>query len=165
MVGRRFRARNRRCDCVKMFVRAIEERDLNQLPEMCREHAAFERREISAPEASLLHSAFFDPPARLHGWVAHDGHGLLGYATATIDFSTWRARAFMHLDCLYVRERARGRNVGSALLVAVCERARDVGIDELQWQTPDWNLDAQRFYRRHGAMPSDKVRFILSLHS
>ena len=38
-----------------------------------------------------------------------------------------------------------------------------VGIDEIQWQTPEWNADAARFYRRLGATETVKRRFALEL--
>ena len=99
----------------------------------------------------------------LFGWVAESEHSLSGYATATIDFSTWRAAPFMHLDCLFVRGAHRGQGVGRRLMQAVIEKARVRGIQELQWQTPDWNTDADRFYRRIGAIARAKLRYSLQL--
>jgi GNAT superfamily N-acetyltransferase len=70
----------------------------------------------------------------------------------------------MHLDCLFVREPARGRGVGAALLHAVFAIATAQEIAELQWQTPDWNEPAIRFYRRLGAQGKAKLRFTLQLN-
>lgn len=102
-------------------------------------------------------------PPRLHGWFARADGQVLGYATASCEFSTWAARDYLHMDCLYVRESARNRGVGADLLQAVVDRARRLGLAELQWQTPDWNVDAIRFYRRHGAVAKGKQRFVLAL--
>jgi hypothetical protein len=49
------------------------------------------------------------------------------------------------------------------LLAAVIVAARDAGCVQVQWQTPDWNVDAARFYRRAGAVERAKRRFVLSL--
>jgi GNAT superfamily N-acetyltransferase len=145
-------------------IRAVEPRDLPQFVLLCREHASFERGDARDLEADRLHAALFSRPARLHAWVACDREGpLIGYATATIDYSTWRAREFMHLDCLFVRESLRGLGVGHELLRAVCESASKLGIDEVQWQTPQWNTRAQRFYERVGAVGLPKMRFTLGL--
>ena len=105
-----------------------------------------------------------NPSPRLYGWVAVNEQGrLIGYATATIDYSTWMSREFMHLDCLFVSERMRSRGVGARLLASVCEHARKIGIAELQWQTPQWNVKAQRFYERIGGRPAPKMRFTLDV--
>lgn len=131
---------------------------------LCRAHAVFERAEIDPPAADRLSRALFTTPAQLLAWIATDeADRPIGYATATIDYSTWRAREFMHLDCLFVDAAARGGGIGRALIDAVCDTAREAGIDEVQWQTPDWNVAAQRFYMRLGADGRAKTRFTLRL--
>jgi hypothetical protein len=37
------------------------------------------------------------------------------------------------------------------------------GCATVQWQTPAWNEDAARFYRRLGAVELDKRRYVLDL--
>jgi hypothetical protein len=49
----------------------------------------------------------------------------------------------------------------TALLNAVRAHAAVSGIPEIQWQTPDWNEDAARFYLPTGAAMLPKARFIL----
>ena len=78
-----------------------------------------------------------------------------------MDFSTWTGRRFLHLDCLFVRQDCRGSGIGAALLYAVRAYAAARSLSEVQWQTPDWNEDAARFYRRQGASMLRKSRFVL----
>lgn len=147
-----------------MNVRPIESSDLPDFIELCQAHAAFERSSECTPDAQRLRLALFSTPARLYAWVAIDAHSrLVGYATATLDYSTWSSCEFMHLDCLFVRDSHRGRNIGQQLLSAVREHARALGLRQMQWQTPDWNTDAQRFYERLNAIPKAKVRYVLEL--
>jgi len=145
-------------------VRRVSRQDLAALVVMCGEHARYERATlVAAGMAERLARALFAPSPRLHAWVA-EAHGeLLGYATATVEFSTWQAREFLHMDCLFVREGRRGDGVGVSLLAAVIAAARHTGCAEIQWQTPDWNADAARFYRRAGASEKPKRRFFLQL--
>jgi GNAT superfamily N-acetyltransferase len=49
------------------------------------------------------------------------------------------------------------------LLAAVADLARRSGCAQIQWQTPEWNEDAARFYRRAGAVEKPKRRFFLAL--
>ncbi len=125
-----------------------------------RAHAEFER---GTAEISLqrLASALASTPARLTAWLAVDAGEAIGYATATVDFSTWSGRSYLHLDCLFVRADRRGKGVGKCLLKAVRGHARCERLPEIQWQTPAWNDDSIRFYVREGAVPSEKVRFSL----
>jgi GNAT superfamily N-acetyltransferase len=87
----------------------------------------------------------------------------VGYASWSLEASTWQAAEYAHLDCLYLREATRGRGAGRLLMGAVEAEARSAGAGELQWQTPAWNEGAIRFYRRTGARDDAKARFTLPL--
>jgi GNAT superfamily N-acetyltransferase len=142
-------------------VRPVRRDDLDALVVLCAEHAAYERAAFNAEGLCVrLEQAFFAEPARLLGWIA-EAREPVGYLTATRDFSTWRARKFLHMDCLYVREGHRGAGVGLRLFAALRAHACAAGIDEIQWQTPHWNRDAARFYRRLGAVEATKLRYRL----
>jgi GNAT superfamily N-acetyltransferase len=150
------------CATSRITIRQIEAADLEQLIGLCAEHAAFERAKYERNgKIEKLRVAFDRTHPMLCGWIAECGGGFVGYATATIDFSTWNAEAFMHLDCLYVRDAHRGHGIGRRLMQAALEEARRRGIREMQWQTPDWNTDADRFYIRLGAAARRKLRYSL----
>jgi GNAT superfamily N-acetyltransferase len=143
-------------------IRDIREDDIEALISICREHALYERSKYEVDgKAAQLRCALFAPEPRLHAWVAEAGGELIGYATATIDFSTWSAQTFLYMDCLFVRDGWRNAGVGVALLNRVAAHACEMKIDEIQWQTPDWNMDASRFYRRCGATEILKRRFYM----
>lgn len=126
-------------------------------------HALFERSAATCTEESLR-SALAEPGAVLFAWLALDEGGrAIGYATATRDFSTWSGKPFLHLDCLYLTETARGAGVGSLLLDTVKLFANRQGLDEVQWQTPDWNVAAERFYLKQGACVTTKQRFRIAV--
>lgn len=144
-------------------VRRVRRGDLGALVAMCGEHARYEKSPYApAGKAEALSRALFPVSPRVHAWVAEAAGELIGYATATLEFSTWQAREFLHMDCLFVRAGQRGGGVGAALLGAVGDFARDAECVEIQWQTPDWNVDAARFYCRFGAVEKAKRRFFLS---
>lgn len=126
-------------------------------------HARFERAEATCT-ADALKSALAEPSTHLFAWLAVDETGrAIGYATATCDFSTWTGKPFLHLDCLFISETARGAGVGTRLLDAVRMFAVRLGIAELQWQTPEWNAPAERFYKMLGATVTTKRRFRLGV--
>lgn len=133
--------------------------DLAILVELCAEHAVFERTQLNREGMQeRLEQAIFEHPARLHCWVAECSGVTVGYATATVDFSTWDAMPFTHLDCLYLQASARGKGLGRLLLGEVIEFAKTLNCRKLQWQTPVWNQPAIRFYEREGAVAHQKCR-------
>lgn len=132
--------------------------DCDELTELIRAHAEYEKSVATVTVARLgwllSHNR---PPATL--LVAEGCEGLIGYAALTFDFSVWRGCRWAHMDCLFVRADKRSSGVGKRLLEAVVEKAREAGADQLEWQTPDWNENAARFYKREGAIESAKRRF------
>lgn len=146
------------------LVRRARKGDLNELVSLCAEHAEYERAYYDpVGKAERLEQTLFVRSPRIHAWVATNSDVLVGYATAAAEFSTWTTRDYLHMDCLFVRDGQRGAGVGAALLQAVLCFAREHGYPEVQWQTPAWNLDAARFYRRNGALDSGKLRFAIDL--
>jgi len=145
-------------------IRCARPADAVALVQLCAEHARFERtRYEPAGKAVALRALLSGKVPRLRAWLATGPEGLVGYATASEELSTWRAAPFLHLDCLYVRPGHRNGGIGAALLRSVIRHALDSGLRQLQWQTPAWNTDAQRFYRRHGASGLGKARFQLDV--
>jgi GNAT superfamily N-acetyltransferase len=146
-------------------VRRIRADEVEALIPLCIEHAKFERAtEIdTAGLADRLTTRIFAKHSPLLTWIAHIDGLIVGYATATAEFATWTARDYWHLDCLYVVAHMRGHGIGQRLIQAVCKEAMEQNIGALQWQTPDWNVDAQRFYARLGASMQLKARFTLQI--
>lgn len=126
------------------------------------EHADYERSS-ARPDVHALAAALDAASPRLRVWIAEAGGYLVGYAAVTEDFSTWRAQAFLHLDCLFVRAAHRGCGIGAELFRQVRSHAHERGIAALEWQTPSWNADAIRFYERMGGAHALKARFTLNL--
>jgi GNAT superfamily N-acetyltransferase len=142
-------------------VRAAAPADVAGIVRLCAEHARFERAEHDGSGlGERLGEVLFGPRPPLMAWVVEgEGSRLLGYASATLDLSTWSGRSYLHLDCLYLDAALRGQGYGRRLMSAVMEEARRRGCREVQWQTPSWNMEAIGFYERLGARGAAKVRF------
>ncbi|MEH0474497.1 GNAT family N-acetyltransferase [Streptomyces sp. B21-097] len=143
-------------------VRHAERSDLPRVAELAAQHARFERAEPPVPDlAERLAVLLFDVPTPLLGClVAELPEGeVVGYATCSPALSTWEGREYLHMDCLFLAPDHRGHGLGALLMDAVADRARGLGLSEVQWQTPVWNEGAIRFYARRGALGADKRRF------
>jgi GNAT superfamily N-acetyltransferase len=144
----------------EVLIRPLRRDEIGSLVTLCGEHAAYERADFAQDGKSehLEHAIFANPP-RLWCLVAEIDGLIVGYATCTKDFSTWRAREYLHLDCLYLVPEYRGLRIGGRLMKAIGRHAVSLGCTTVEWQTPPWNANAIRFYGRLGAARSDKVRF------
>jgi GNAT superfamily N-acetyltransferase len=137
-------------------------KDAERLLSLIREHAVYERAAATINEAQL-NDILENDCAPINIIVAEVNDILVGFAAITLDFSLWRAHLWGHLDCLFINDGYRGRGIGQQLLQYAASLASQKGADQLEWQTPEWNSDAVRFYRRQGVVDAVKVRFSLKL--
>jgi len=146
------------------IIRGALRQDIHGLVALCAEHASFERAAYDTTDKAVrLSQALFAEVPRLHAWVAVVDENLVGYATAAPEYSTWSGAEYLHMDCLYVQSERRGAGIGAALMASVLQLARERGYLEIQWQTPSWNVEACRFYRRQGGIAHEKWRFVLRI--
>jgi len=150
----------------KLTIRVATVDDLDLVTELCAAHAAFEQVQYDpSGQKDRLALAITGYTPRLTIFLAETECAVVGYASATLEYSTWTAAEFLHMDCLYVDENLHGQGIGRDLFTAVRNFAIELGASEIQWQTPDWNAAAIGFYRSLGAKDRNKFRFSFSTSS
>lgn len=144
----------------KPLIRVAQPGDVDDVVRLCAKHAAYEQAQFS-PEgkADSLRSAVFGSVPRLWCFVAEADSSIVGYATCTRDFSTWRAADYLYMDCLFIDPGYRNFGLGTEMMGVIAQSAGALGCATLEWQTPAWNANAARFYTRLGACASGKLRF------
>lgn len=145
-------------------IRNCERSDLPQLIVLCQKHAEFEKADFS-PEgkAEALEKAIFAENPKLYCLVVAIKEAIVGYVSYTFDYSTWDAADFMYMDCLFLEEQARSFGIGEVLIEKLQQIGKEKNCTNIQWQTPQFNQRAIKFYHRIGAKGKDKVRFTLNL--
>lgn len=147
-----------------IHVRPIRADDLNGLLELSREHAAYEKAELfENGQIERWRIALFSAQPALYCWVAINNGDPCGFMTVTVDFATWPAEYFVHMDCLFLREPFRGLGLGREFfdnLRAFCVSHQ---YKLVQWQTPPDNEVGIDFYRRMGANAKPKLRFFYDI--
>ncbi|KAF2515411.1 GNAT family N-acetyltransferase [Flavobacterium zhairuonense] len=145
-------------------IRNCEITDLPKLLILIQKHAAFEKAEFS-PEGKEegLKNALFGQNPKLYCLVVATEETIVGYTSYTFDFSTWNAQNFLYMDCLFLEEEVRSFGIGEILIERLKEIGKQNNCVNIQWQTPEFNERAIKFYNRIGANGKDKVRFTLTL--
>jgi ribosomal protein S18 acetylase RimI-like enzyme len=88
--------------------------------------------------------------------IAEVDGAAVGYAFVTVGpgYASWATgERIADLETLSVLPESRGAGVGTALLEAVWARLGEIGVEDLSITTTTTNVDAQRFYERHGLEP------------
>jgi GNAT superfamily N-acetyltransferase len=86
------------------------------------------------------------------------GDPAVGVALMTLRPNVWYAGPVALLDELYVAPTERGSGIGSALLAATEAVARERGAELLEIGVDGDDVDARRFYERHGYANSEPGR-------
>ena len=145
-------------------MRFIEKSDLNDLIKLCELHAVFEQSEYNSKnKKQKLEKHLFSDKPTLFCLVVEHLDKIIGYATYMKQFSTWDSDFYIYMDCLFMTEESRGFGIGEKLI----DRIKIEGIKNqcthIQWQTPDFNKRAMKFYNRIGAESKTKERYFLKV--
>ncbi|SHG67930.1 GNAT family N-acetyltransferase [Flagellimonas flava] len=144
-------------------IRPAKPEDIEGIIPLCAAHAAYEKcpYQSSGKKEGLI-TAIFQHPKKMHCLVVECDKILIGYATYMEQFSTWDASPYLYLDCIFLKEYARGLGIGEKLLKRIQDEGQRMGCLEMQWQTPVFNTRAVQFYERLGAKRKSKLRFFLN---
>ena len=143
-------------------IRAATPADIPLILELIRALATYEREPdaVKTTEADLLRDGFGKQPC-FECLIAENEDGeAAGFALYFYNYSTWRGRAGIHLEDLFVLPRFRGLGLGKALLARVAARAAEQGCVRLQWDVLEWNQTAIDFYQGLGAQFLDEWRIM-----
>ncbi|HKP79492.1 MAG TPA: GNAT family N-acetyltransferase [Phenylobacterium sp.] len=121
-----------------------------------RELAEYERllHEVEATEADIRRDLFGENP-RSFCEIAEDKGAPVGFALWFYNYSTFRGRAGIYVEDLFVRPEARGLGAGKALLRRLAQRCVDADLGRLEWAVLDWNTPSIEFYDSLGADRKD----------
>jgi GNAT superfamily N-acetyltransferase len=153
-------------DIDPVTIRPIEPGDLPRMLALCVEHArsvAHERLPYGTAKADTfeLTEALFDTPRRAWAWVAESGDELVGYISATVDFSILERGYYVNLDYPFVRPAWQRIGVESRLFQSVVALAKDTGCLYIQLQAPNWKVDVTRLHGSSSARRVEMVRYVL----
>lgn len=101
--------------------------------------------EVEATEADIRRDLFGENPRCFCDIAEHQGRPV-GFALWFYNYSTFRGRAGIYLEDLFVLPEARGVGAGKALLSRLAQRCVDADLGRLEWWVLDWNKPAIDFY-------------------
>ena len=131
--------------------------DLSEIFVLIKELADYERLldQVIATE-ELLEETLFGENSNVEVLLACDENQILGFALYFRTFSTFLGRPGIYLEDLFVREFARGKGIGKALLRRIARSTLEMGGGRLEWAVLNWNQPAISFYKKMGAVPLDE---------
>ncbi|KAI1503379.1 N-acetyltransferase [Biscogniauxia marginata] len=152
-------------------VRHARQEDVSTILELIRELADYEHElnAVEATEAKLLSTVAFAPnnvestatapnteptsptkPARCL-LLFNELDKPAGMALYFYNYSTWRAKAGIYLEDLFVRASERKKGYGKRLLVELAKEVVAMDGGRLEWSVLKWNEPSIQFYESIGA--------------
>src|SRR5678815_5166975 len=141
---------------MSVSIRVATPADIPLVLDLIRELAEYERllHEVEATEADVRRDLFGENPRCFCDIAEHQGRPV-GFALWFYNYSTFRGRAGIYLEDLFVRPEARGVGAGKALLRRLAQRCVDADLGRLEWAVLNWNAPSIAFYDSLGASAKD----------
>ncbi len=145
-----------------LSIRPATVKDATLLRTLIRELADYEHglEHVSITEADIARDGF-GPQQKFRAVIAEWNGDSAGYALFFEVYSTWRGRAALFLEDLFVRPQFRGNGIGKGLLAHVAGVARKENCYGVKWEVLDWNQLAIDFYKSIGAEFRNEWRSML----
>lgn len=141
-----------------MIIRKLERQDCQQVWQLMRALAVFERYIDSfaiTPEIVEECGLNKNPPD-FHCLVAAEGEKIVGIAVYYFLPFTAQNRPAIYLKELYVDEAYRGQQIGEQLMLALKEEAKQHRCLQIKWTVAPWNEAGKRFYAKLGGKQNNE---------
>jgi len=130
------------------YLRFAKEQDIPLILEFIESLAIYEKMadEVVATE-SLLEEKLFGEQKYAEVVLAYYDEKPIGFALFFHNFSTFMGRPGIHLEDLFVKEKYRGKGIGTTLLRFLAKIAVERDCARLEWAVLDWNTPSIEFYK------------------
>jgi ribosomal protein S18 acetylase RimI-like enzyme len=152
-------------------IREANPKDIDVIFNFICELAEYEKlRDDVTATPDLLHESLFvkkqaevliaeladDPATIVDSAYSYDSYTAVGFALFFHNFSTFKGRACLYLEDIYVKPEFRGKGYGKQLIGELAAIAVNRKCDRFEWSVLDWNEPSIKFYKSLGAIPMDE---------
>ena len=137
------------------IIREAQKADVPAILELIKGLAEYEKlsHEVVATEELLQQWLFEKKKAEV--LIGEYNREPVRFALFFHNFATFRGRAGIYLEDLFVKPEYRGKGFGKTLLVRLAKIAVERGCGRFEWSCLDWNTPSIKFYLSMGAEPMD----------
>lgn len=111
--------------------------------------------DVPSPGADVLAARLQELLAANETFALVAGSPAVAVALVTLRPNVWYAGRVALLDELYVVPRLRSQGIGSTLIESLLALARTQGMHLIEINVDEGDVDARRFYERHGFFPTE----------
>lgn len=131
----------------KVLIRAISLEDYEEWLLLWKKYTTFYEYEAFPDNITqCTWNRFFDINEPVYGLVAECNNQLVGFTHYLFHCNTWQIELDCYLQDLYVDESMRGLGIARQLIENVSQEVKQIGINNLYWQTHETNTTARLLY-------------------
>lgn len=137
-------------------IREANSSDINLIFDFICDLADYEklRHDVTATAEILHESIFVKKQAEV--LIAELDGVPVGFALYFHNFSTFKGKACLYLEDIFIKPQYRGKGYGKAIFNRLAQIAVEQGCDRFDWAVLDWNEPSINFYKSLGAFPMDE---------
>lgn len=110
--------------------------------------------DVTATPEILYESLFVKKQAEV--LIGEEDGQAVGFSLFFHNFSTFKGRACLYLEDIFIRPEYRGKGYGKKLLKEMAAIAVERKCDRFDWAVLNWNKPSIEFYKSLGAEPMDE---------
>lgn len=135
-----------------MEIRNAKKEDAPEILKLVHDLALYEKepKEVKLTVEDIIRDGFGESPY-FECLIGEMNGEVVAFALYFFKWSTWKGCPSMHLEDLYVRDKARGEGFGIGLLKRLAKIAVEKNCARFEWSVLDWNDLARNFYHKLGA--------------
>ena len=135
-----------------MEIKAIKESDFDQVYELFKEFASYEKLDdyFTVTKDELFALIFKD--SIFHMLVAKKDEVIIGFVAYYYKVLTFPGKRVLHVEDIYITKDYRKNGIGSEFFTHLISIAKEKQCLKMQWNCLDWNKDAMKFYEGLGAI-------------
>ncbi len=130
--------------------------DIDTLLDYMAEYYAFDRIPYDRQASHSALEGLINDRSLGRVWLIRSGDEAAGYCVLTLWYSLEFRGRTAFIDELFVREKFRGRGIGTQALAFLEETARQLGVKALRLEVESKNADARRLYGKAGFKSEDR---------
>ncbi len=144
---------------MSLAIRAARPADGALIFALVRELADYEKlsADVDATEDAIA-AALFGAQPRLYCDIAEWSGEPAGFAVWFLNYSTFRGRAGIYVEDIFVKAAFRKRGIGKALMARLARRCVEQGYARFEWAVLGWNAPSIAFYKSIGAQVMEEWR-------
>lgn len=137
---------------MNIVIREAVESDSELIFSFICELAKYEKleNEVSAT-ADIIRDSLFNK-RQAEAIIAEADGEPAGFALYFHNFSTFKGKACLYLEDIFVKENLRGEGIGKRLFEKLISIAAERDCDRFDWSVLDWNTPSKEFYKSLGAV-------------